>query len=121
MSADIDEALDDIVNDIGGAEATVVANYATWITEMFTSTGFNPPGTFWDPDNEEQRSVYDWVIPGLQTQREINLVGNGQLGANLAINTVQKTLLAVKFATINGRITADQETSVVTAYTNAWA
>ena len=121
MSANIDEAIDDIVEDIGGFGATVIARYGTWITEMFTVAGFNPPGTFWDPANVEERSVYDWVVPGLRTQREITLVGNGQLGANLAIDTVLRTLLAVKFATINSRITANQETSVVTAYTNAWA
>jgi hypothetical protein len=121
MSANIDEAISDIAEDIGGANLTVVNDYGVWITQMFTEAGFNPPGTFWNPDSEDERSVYDWVIPGLRTQREINLVGDGQLGANLAINTVLRTLLAVKFATIAGRITANQETSVVTAYTNAWA
>ena len=121
MSANIDEAIEDIADDIGSLFASVVTRYGTWITEMFTEAGFNPPGTFWDPENEEERSVFDWVVPGLLTQREINNTGNGQLSANLAINTVLRTLLAVKFATIAGRITANQETSVVTAYTNAWA
>lgn len=122
MAANIQEAIDEVVLDIGSPAIipTLPARTQTWIDEMFTAASFNPPGDFWDNNTAEQRSVFDWVVPNLVAQNEILIIGNNQLAQNVLINVVLRTLLATQAAQIAGRITADQETSVVTAYTNAW-
>lgn len=124
MAANIQEAIDDVAEDIGGASGNtppfIAARMATWLSEMFTEAGFNPPGTFWDAEAEGERNVLDWVVPTLRAQREIAVVGQGAEAGNIAIDVVVRTLLAVQSALGRGDITADQQTSTVTAYTNAW-
>lgn len=118
MAANIQEAIDEVVQDIQPGFA--LAQMDTWISEMFTEAGFPAPGDFWSRESEDNRSVFDWFVPNAVARREMNVVGAGQLAVNIAINIVLKTLLAVQAAQTAGRITADQETSVVTAYTDAW-
>jgi hypothetical protein len=126
MAANIQEAIDDIALDIGGASGTVppfiAARMITWLDLMFlVPAQFPAPGLPWNKDLLDQRSVYDWAVPTIQANAEIQALGsNGPLAGNIAINVVLRTLLAVQAALADNRITAAQVTSVVTAYTTAW-
>jgi hypothetical protein len=64
--------------------------------------------------------VYDWVVFSILSNESMIRAGESQEAANLAIDVVLRTLYAVKFGAISGRITGDQETSTVTLYTNIW-
>lgn len=123
MAVDIDEALNDLVFDVGQtAEAgTSIPRMENWVAQMFEDPSqFPPPGIPWNRDNLDQRSVYDWLVPTLEALDAMRVIGEGQESGNIAILVLRKTLLAVKFGTINLRVTANQETSVVTIYTNVW-
>lgn len=121
-AANIQEAIDDVVRDIHTPNST--APYNAWMVNMFTPIGFKAlavgDATFWDANNADQRTVFDWVIPSLITQREINAAGDSVLTRNREINIVQRTLLAVQAAQNANRITQDQEDTVVAAYNDAF-
>lgn len=120
MAATIDEAIQDVVEDIG-PKADPDARMTTWLSTMFTNpSSFPGPGTAWDRENTDQRTVYDWVVPTIIAQQQMAALSNLPEKANIAINVVLRTLFAVKFAATNSRITAAQQTSVVTAYTTVW-
>jgi len=121
MAATIQEAIDDIVRDIGSVIPTVTTRMTTWTNSMFiVPTLFPGPGAPWDKASLDQRSVYDWSVPTIQASAAVQEAGNTIAGANIAINTVFRTLKAVQAAFAAGRITADQQTSVVAAYTSSW-
>jgi hypothetical protein len=126
MAANLQEAIDDIVRDIGAIGTippTVPTRMqTTWIPEMFTNPAVFPgPGAPWDRQSANQRTVYDWSVPNIEANAEIQAIP-AQLvqSANIVINVVLRTLLAVQAAFAAGRITADQVDSVVQAYTDAW-
>lgn len=128
MAATLQEAIDDVVRDIGiiGTSVPTVATrmMTRWLPQMFTNPAlFPPPGQPWQRDNVLQRSVFDWANETLRANAEIQSLvvsGNAIQQANVAINVVARVLLAVQIALAAGRITAAQVTSTVTAYTNAW-
>jgi hypothetical protein len=121
-AADIQEAIDDVVNNI--VVGNIQTDYGTWITGMFTEAGFNAlavgSAKFWDKGSKDERTVFDWAVPSLRTQRTINAQGTTVLTKDLAINIVLRTLLAVQAATVATRITQDQEDTVVAAYNAAF-
>ncbi len=121
VAADIDEALDLVVENVTLKAATLVADMATWLV-VFTQ-GIAGPGAAFDPQSADQRTVRDWYGPSLRARTMIDLtdVGSTQLSVSEIIAIVARTLFATKFALINSRITADQETSVVNQYNLAWA
>jgi hypothetical protein len=126
MAANLQEAIDDVVEDIGtiGTSIPTVPTrmQTTWIPEMFTvPASFPAPGAPWDRQSANQRTVYDWSVPNIEANAEIQALGTQAVQqANIAINVVLRTLLAVQAAFAAGRITAAQVTSVVTAYTDAF-
>lgn len=128
MAATLQEAIDDIVEDIGviGTSIPLVATrITTWLNSMFVNPAlFPPPGAAWNQESILQRSVYDWAVPTLEARAEIQrlalISGSNVQIANIAIDVVSRTLLAVQAAATANRITANQVTSVVTAYTAAW-
>lgn len=127
MAATLQEAIDDVVRDIGAIGSTVptipTRMQTTWIPEMFTSpAAFPGPGTPWNRQDADQRTVYDWSVPNIKANADIQVLPSAQgvQQANIAINVVLRTLLAVQAAFAAGRITAAQVASVVTAYTDAF-
>lgn len=124
MAANIQEALDEICKNIGNLSAHVVPPFADrwldWLNTIFlVPASFPAPGDPFNPQSLDERSVFDWAIPTLQAHEQIaNADPVDQ--RNIAINVVYRTLLAVQTAAAEGRITADQETSVVAAYTTIW-
>lgn len=125
MAANIQEALNDICRDIGAIVAVpplVPARMQTWLNLMFlVPASFPAPGTPFDPQNLDQRSVFDWAVPTLQAFEKINSSATGTVEErNIAIDVVYRTLLAVQTARTENRITANQQTSVVAAYTTSW-
>lgn len=121
-AADIQEAIDDVVENL--VFPPIGGQYPDWMTNMFTKPGFDAlavgDAQFWASDNVDQRTVFDWVIPSLLTQRIITADGSTVLTTNLAIQVVLRTLLAVQAAQIASRITQDQEDTVVAAYNDAF-
>jgi hypothetical protein len=117
-AANIQEAIDNVVRDIHFPNS--VAPYNDWMVNMFTVSGFEAlavgSAQFWDANSADQRTVFDWIIPSLITQREINAAGDSVLTRNREIAVVSRTLKAVQAATIANRITQDQEDTVVAAY-----
>jgi hypothetical protein len=121
-AANIQQAIDDVVLNIHFPNS--VTPYNDWMTNMFTEAGFNAlavgAATFWEAQNADQRTVFDWIIPSLITQREINAAGDSVLTRNKEIDIVLRTLLAVQAAQNTSRITQDQEDTVVAAYNAAF-
>ncbi len=128
MAANIQEAIDDLIDDMAGKTGTPAifnAAMAVWVNQMFTADTFPAPGTFWAPGSAGNRTVYDWAVPNIKgQQRFLDIFASGvSIGLDVfaqAIVLVLRTLTAVQQATIRGDITADQETSVVNAYNAAW-
>jgi hypothetical protein len=127
VAANLQEAIDDIALDIGTASGTVPvpdqvpARMRNWLDQMFLATSLFPgPGTPWERSSVLQRSVFDWSVPTIQANAQIQAIGNGMQAGNLAINVVLRTLLAVQAAQTAGRITAAQRDSVVVIYTSCW-
>ena len=120
-AANIQQAIDEVVLNLS---ASIPGPYAAWMASMFTPAGFTIVATgaakFWDGQIADQRTVYDWAIPSLLTQRTINEQGDSVLTRNLAIGVVLRTLLAVQAANAASRITQDQEDTVVAAYNAAF-
>ena len=119
-AANIQEAIDDVVQSGLGAPT----QWDDWMVSMYTPAGFAivavGSATFWAESNIDQRTVFDWVIPSLVTQRIITALGFTVESQNLVINNLVRTLLAVQAAQIASRITQDQEDTVVAAYNAAF-
>lgn len=120
MAANIQEAIDDIVEDLGNLGDSP-ARMTTWIATVFTNPALFPgPGAPLNIDNLDQRSVYDWVIPSIIALQKMNAAMEPRDENNIAIDVVVRTLYAVQFAQTNNRITSDQQDSIVAAYTAIW-
>jgi hypothetical protein len=121
-AANIQQAIDDIVVNLSFPNS--VQPYNDWMTNVFTPAGFEAlavgDAKFWDAQIPDQRTVFDWVVPSLLIQRQINASGDSLLTRNLEIEVVLRTLLAVQVANIANRITQDQEDTVVAAYNAAF-
>ena len=123
-AANIDEAIDLIPSNVTGKSATLLASMNTWLVVFDESQPpFPAPGAPFDAANREQRSVRDWFGPSLlvRDQIDISTLGLQELSLARVMDVLLRTLQAVKYAQIAGRVTADQETSVVTQYNAAWA
>ncbi len=122
-AANIQEAIDFVVSNVHFPNS--VTPYNDWMVNMFTKAGFDAlavnAAPFWDEANVDQRSVFDWIVPSLITQRVINAVGDSMLTRNQEIRVVVRVLYAVQAAKIASRITPDQEDTVVAAYNDAFA
>lgn len=134
-AADIDQAITFADNNIAEVSYGVASPTAPpteslyvqmnlWIVGMFSeATGIFPPSEDATRD-PGQRAVTDWYAQHLIAVDEIEgtAVGaSGALGTAAVINAVSRALWAVKFATINGDITAPQQTAVVTLFNTVWA
>jgi hypothetical protein len=121
-AANIQEAIDDVVLNVHFPNS--VTPYNDWMVNMFTPAGFDAlavgSAQFWDAASLDERTVFDWIIPSLITQRKINAVGDSMLTRNQEIDVVVRVLFAVQAATIASRITQDQEDTVVAAYNAAF-
>jgi hypothetical protein len=125
MAVDIDEAIRDCDFDINAVSedplASLFAQMRDWIRNMFTNAT-----AIFGPDveaNANQRTVRDWVAPSFVALGMIEGTGLGQstpFSASQVVDAVFRTLNAVKFAEINGRITTVQRDAVVTLYTATW-
>jgi hypothetical protein len=129
MAADIQEAIDDVTDDMA-SQATTLANFnarfAIWFNDMFVEGSFLAPGDFWDPLNAGNRTIYNWAVPTKFDQQRFidaeasNFDGQEFVVLSAGIRVVLAVLTGVQQATIRTDITADQETSVVNAYNAAW-
>jgi hypothetical protein len=126
MAANIDQALAEIVKDIQGKNATLLTDFQSWLDQMFLNPALFPtPGDAWDEQSEDERTVRDWVHPSVIVQQNFQGVsgfpGSGSIvDQNNAMDVVERTLKAVKFANINNRISQSQETDTVTIYNAVW-
>lgn len=123
MAANIDEAIRDCDVDITAISESAVRSLFNemrdWIRNVFTS----PTAIFPNDENADQRTVKDWAGSSFLAFQIIEGPGNTDstpYSAAAVIDVVFRTLNAVKFATIAGRITSAQETAVVAEYTTRW-
>jgi hypothetical protein len=121
--ASIHQCIDYAWLDVG--TPTSATEYNNWITNMFTQAGFEGvavgSATYWNKDSEDERTVFNWIIPSLRFQRfqnEVPLLDTSV--ANDRISLVVQVLKAVREAQDAGRITNDQEATVVAAYNAAF-
>jgi hypothetical protein len=117
MAVDIDEAIRDCDQDVAAKIATLLATMNTWIAGMFMSVT-----AIFGPDREpnaDQRTVRDWVAPSIVARNTIEAPAS-VFAVTVVVDAVFRTLNAVKFAQINGRITTAQRDAVVALYTATW-
>lgn len=123
-AANIDEAIELIPSNVIGKAGTLLAAMNTWLVVFDEAQPpFPAPGAPLDATNREQRSVRDWFGPSIlaRDQIDITTLGLQEQSLSRVMEVLFRALQAVKYAQIAGRITADQETSVVTQYNAAWA
>lgn len=94
-----------------------------WIDGVFGPSGIYPP--FENSQRSPgQRPVTDWLAAHRMAQAEIEGPAPGQsgvVGTSAVINAVVRVASAVKFATLNGLVSAAQQTAVVALYNTVWA
>lgn len=101
---------------------SLLAQMNAWIDGMFGSTGVFPPAQNLRRD-PGQRLVTDWLYAHLAARDSIEgpLPGDaGLLSASDCINAVVRGLCAVKYAQIDGEITAAQQNAVVALFNTVW-
>ena len=90
-----------------------------WSTGMFSeASGIFPPSEN-EVANPGQRPVSNWMGTTLQALDSIEgpAVGDAALvGTSTSVNAVVRAASAVKYATINGYITAGNQTAVIALY-----
>ena len=120
-AADIDEAIELVVENVLNQFATLPAAMTTWLV-VFTDA-IAAPGPAFDPAISDQRTVRNWFGPSLIAQSQIDLTdfGTTQISTSIVTEVVARMLFATKFARIGARITQPQEDSVVAQYNLAWA
>lgn len=129
-AANIDEAIDFADNNIAevayGAAGTptesLLTQFDLWIAGMFATTGIFVPSA--NETSPLQRAVTNWYPQHVLARAEIEgpAVGDASImGVAAVINAVSRVLWAVKYATINSKITAAQQTAVVNLYNTVWA
>lgn len=125
--ATITEAIQVAATDIaalsyGGVDSLSVQQQL-WIDAIFGElAGVFPPSQNLTRD-PGQRLVTDWLYTNLAAKRAIEGVGvgaSGVVGTSAVIDAVERTLLAVRDATLAGEITTAKQTLVVTAYNSVW-
>lgn len=126
MAADIDEAIRDCDVDIAAISESAVRSLfnemVAWIQGMFTDPATAIFSNTFEA-NADQRTVRDWVAPSFLALETIEGPGNldsTPFSAASVIDVVFRTLNAVKFAEINGRISTAQRDAVVVLYTARW-
>jgi hypothetical protein len=114
--ADINEAIDKVVENVLPKGATMAANLAQWLV-LFGPTINNP----FDENKPDERTVRDWQVPTRRAFGEIPDTGVSPIWLTEEIVTiVNATLEAVRAANAAGRITQAQEDDVVAQYNIAW-
>ena len=123
-AANIDEAIAFLPENVIFKFGALAASMDLWLV-VFSATQppFPAPGEPFDAENREQRSVRDWFGPSVLVRNNISEtnLAEQQVSGSAIIDIVNRALTATKYAAIAGRITADQETSVVNQYNTAWA
>lgn len=120
-AANIDQAINLVPENVIGKIGTLSVAFGAWLN-VFTSS-LPGPGVPFNKDVENQRTVYNWYGPTLLANQSIDEGSPGaqQITISEIMDIVSRVLHAVKYAAIDNRITADQETSVVTQFNTAWA
>ena len=131
VAADIDEAIDFCDNNVADvaygdpppATQSLLTQFDAWVAGMFSeATGIFVPSA--NQTSPNQRSVTNWYAQHVLARSEIEgpAIGDASImGVAGVINAVSRVLWAVKYATINSKITAAQETAVVALYNTVWA
>jgi len=129
VAATLQEAIDDVVRDIGAIGTSVPdvnTRMGTWLASAFTGSSAPGVGNEWQRDNALQRSAYDWSVETSEARAAIAALepqivpGPEVQQANIAIGVVSRFLLAVQQALAGGRVTAGQVTAIVADYTIAF-
>jgi hypothetical protein len=124
--ANIDEAIDRVVENVQANNATLLTEMQAWIQGMFVNPALFPtPSNAWDEESADQRTVRDWVHPSLVVQQAyVGVVGFPVAGSivdqNNTMDVLERTLKAVKFSKIQSRVTQAQEDDTVTLYNAIW-
>lgn len=129
-AANIDQAIafsgDYIAAVSYGGIKSLATQFNLWIAGMFSeSTGIYKPSA--NPPVQAApgpRTVTDWFAEHLMAAAAIEGPGIGQsgvVGTSAVIDAVSRVLSAVKFAVINGFISAGQQTATVTLFNTCWA
>jgi hypothetical protein len=99
--------------------------FQEWIDGMFSeATGIYPPSA--NPPQSgaaKQRVVTNWLASHLLAREQIEGTtagSSGLVGTSAVIGAVTRVLSAVKFAAINGQITAGQQAATVVLFNIAW-
>jgi hypothetical protein len=122
----ITDVINDAANDIAAVSYGGTQSLFTQMN-LWTNGMFGPSGIFPAADNPQknpgQRPVSNWYVTHLQAINVIEGPGVGQsgvVGTSAVINAVERAAYAVKFAVINGYITAGQQTAVIALYNTVW-
>jgi hypothetical protein len=129
VATNIDEAVafasDNIAILSYGGVLSLYTQFQTWIAGMFSeATGIYKPSA--NPAQAAAagpRVVTDWLATHLLAQQQIEgtTPGSSELvGTSAVIDAVTRVLSAVKFATINAKITAGQQAATVVLFNLAW-
>ncbi len=127
MAATLQEAINDVVRDIGVIGTSVPdvnTRMGTWLALAFTNATAPGASNEWQRDQVLQRSAYDWAVETSEARAAISslesISGSEVQQANIAINVVSRFLLAVQQALAGNRVTAGQVTAIVADYTTAF-
>lgn len=122
MANNIDQAIAECSDDILAKGLNPGDNLTSLLTSWISSLFSISTGIFPREESINQRTVRDWSAGSEIARSKIEETGNVATEQSIAnvIDPVFRTLNAVKFATIRGDITQQQEDDVVTAYQNTW-
>lgn len=121
MAANIDEAIAEVAIDVTVKIGTLVADMNLWL--VIFGDGLPAPGAAFDQSRPGNRLVRNWQAPTRQVLGDLTPDAGTQTAndSQAVIEVVFRCLHAVKFAAIDGLITANQQTSIVNQYNTAWA
>ncbi len=78
------------------------------------------PGNF-NPKNEKERTVRNWIVESLVVQSKTPSATDGDVQqVQNVVNVVCRVMYATQAALLGGRISAAQEASVLTAWNNSF-
>lgn len=126
MAANLDEAIADVAVDFFTnitTNALLRTGIGNWnVIFSLDTTIFPAPGTPFDRLNPNHYMITDWQVPmlNLLDQTPNNATAISPFLMNRGIDVVARTLWTARQDQAAGRITANQVTSIVTAYTSAW-
>lgn len=116
----ITEAIDEVVQSVSLARATLNASLNSWISTVFTEA-LPGPGAPFNESSLENRVVRNWKFQSLIVFSELPADPNAtQADAQKVTDLVFRTCNAVRTGQLAGDITANQRDSVVAQYNISW-